>query len=989
MNAQTMAIRNPQSTIRNRGAVLVMVLGLLAIILLLGVSFMAVAHMNARQADAVVQYSQVEPISGMVLTRLQGMMKETQPGNWQRYATYPSHDLTYWLTSNNYTTNPAPGTIPHICDLFHKSSTGVGYTNVATGGLVDTNGDNIPDAMLEDTGIINSRGDKYYVAVSVYDEGGKLCVSTAADKSSLTTPTSPVNVDLAGLVGGVRASINTLRGYVDTTSYYNGCASRLMNPGNYSPFAASDEIPLIYFSGTAGNNGRLWSAVNGLTVDVRRQLSAYNASTAVARFGGPNILNKIPLTLNGFSVQADRDRLFKALARISGPNSAKYCAHLVANLWAYLSDGVGANAPNQQAYKYSVPAGYGADGYVAYGLVEQPAIAEVYAYYIPASAAPPAADDSGWAYAIKILNPTNKAISLYTDDTHSYQLICGGETYILPNVSIPGGGSSIVLWAAGGSVPDHTGVIVPPARQPVGDPTNAHTQFGFPTGANAYQLPTALPKFGSGPISLVRVVGGDTVPIDSLSLGDINFAPAAPTAYGSGETFRDALRDYDTTRQRAFVGGGNAKDTNGIPIYWKYAAFSRWSGNNCFGAGFVYTDLPSINEGFPITLNHGPTANIGDLSQLYIIGPSNTPSGVNNVGIDFPHALVKDDGPSACVWAGPNSTDNGQSRGHLDFHAPSLSSGFTAVGAYPAIPAGTMLDEVLTVLAPDPVRSDGATPRATFYGRINVNTATSSVLQQLPWPGSVTLKPRTGANIVVTISAADIQTIANTIIAYRDRTGVYANRVTGSGITGLRSDINGYLSPSEVAVPLADYMASRLGAAPDTVCAAGYLAARDSLYKVVSNVISVNSDTFTANILVRLRSKTGLDLFTWNYVAMLDRSNVTLTRDEGQLTMDGTGTGVQAFAVSGQSTVWTASCLVGGTFVFTTGPCAGQYGTITANDTGTSITVTPTAPSWWNATANPLWSTTPTNGSRFWVVQPIGATSGPEAAVLMFGRVTQ
>jgi hypothetical protein len=58
----------------------------------------------------------------------------------------------------------------------------------------------------------------------------------------------------------------------------------------------------------------------------------------------------------------------------------------------------------------------------------------------------------------------------------------------------------------------------------------------------------------------------------------------------------------------------------------------------------------------------------------------------------------------------------------------------------------------------------------------------------------------------------------------------------------------------------------------------GYVEARDVLYRAVANMITVNSDTYTAHITVQLRDRSGQPRFTWYYMAAFDRSSMTLPR---------------------------------------------------------------------------------------------------------------
>ena len=80
-----------------------------------------------------------------------------------------------------------------------------------------------------------------------------------------------------------------------------------------------------------------------------------------------------------------------------------------------------------------------------------------------------------------------------------------------------------------------------------------------------------------------------------------------------------------------------------------------------------------------------------------------------------------------------------------------------------------------------------------------------------------------------------------------------------------------------IAIPLADYVNTLLTWTTYTAVAdpitrnVDYLGFRDSLYNAVSNLISVNSDTFVVNIQIQLMDG-GSAKNSWYYTALIDRS---------------------------------------------------------------------------------------------------------------------
>lgn len=218
--------------------------------------------------------------------------------------------------------------------------------------------------------------------------------------------------------------------------------------------------------------------------------------------------------------------------------------------------------------------------------------------------------------------------------------------------------------------------------------------------------------------------------------------------------------------------------------------------------------------------------------------------------------------------------------------------------ALPDVPLSAIISDMITTSPPDPTRPDEPAEPTRLYGRINLNTATKLALQQLPFLATI-VRPDGTAITVDRVKAADY------IIAYRDMTAVpgstrtYVDRAAGANIPGLRaSNTPGvtracYLSAAEIAIPLADYANELMGygdyTKPVPQCGVapnareltglnGYVEARDSLYRAIAHCVTVNSDTFAANIVVQLRDVSGNPRFTWYYLAAFDRSNVTLPR---------------------------------------------------------------------------------------------------------------
>jgi hypothetical protein len=99
----------------------------------------------------------------------------------------------------------------------------------------------------------------------------------------------------------------------------------------------------------------------------------------------------------------------------------------------------------------------------------------------------------------------------------------------------------------------------------------------------------------------------------------------------------------------------------------------------------------------------------------------------------------------------------------------------------------------------------------------------------------------------------------------------------------LRDGVNydGFLTPAEIAIPLGDFVAWKLGGnyanAVKQARFAGMFG-RDALYRAVSNLITVRSDTYA--VLITLQTEPGQEsMRTWRYLALLDRSNCAAPGD--------------------------------------------------------------------------------------------------------------
>ena len=502
--------------------------------------------------------------------------------------------------------------------------------------------------------------------------------------------------------------------------------------------------------------------------------------------------------------------------------------HFTANLWAAL------DTPFDPAKAYQIT---GATGNL-YGVIAQPVIAEVYAKNEPSKntgtgAIDPTALNFKWACAIELLNPTTRPLNLST-----YKLTgLEATTPEFPlGARVLNAGQRLVLYKY-----DYG----------INAVKNLPADFGFPadpTTQGWVEVP-GLSLLTQDKIRLVRTAETHVIPMDSIERTEIDYQAGADPAIAP-EQVKCGQRDDDSIRKRVAVAAyeKGTDHTLGLP-------------NTVTAA-----QLPEIKQGYDLDIKHGePITTIGALGRIFVEGPS---GGAD--GRDLPHALY--------------AVRNEPFRGYADF------AGKVKQGAdkYPDVPMAACLGELFECLTPDNTRQDDPQDPVTgiasrVYGRININTATSEILQALPWPRSVT--GPNGAPIAI-----DPATLAQWIVSYREVAPLAAggealNRMhlmapdgtkPYDGMTNLRqlSKQKGFLTPGELAIPLAKYMDTRIAEADRLL--SGYPKARDALYDAVSNCITVNGDSYSVVMKFMLGADPNNPVFSQKYVAMIDRSNCSL-----------------------------------------------------------------------------------------------------------------
>jgi hypothetical protein len=847
--------------------------------------------------------------------------------------------------------------ITHLTDLYLEGAAGMkpfekaGYDDAAMTDLDRDGPHKYPDkhstppswvgcrdAVVKPVGVTDAlTGRPWYRAVRVMDTSALVNLQVAGDRTQLTSPISQANIELVSSLqsGSVEyyTPLNQSRcGAVSPPPLGTLMAKSGIKPlspeSPFRPFGVSDELFLRYYEQYVSSlkAGRIWDMWSNMSEinwggdptinasrDARRFHTVWSSSRDVRRnpqndagVSGNRRIQLAELAVTGTVGTAARQTLYNRLVAAAGATNDEATrmdvAHFVANSWAHMSPWSVASVPAFE-FKPNGPAG-APEAFEVYGVVEQLVITEVYAYYLPKSSADPAApDDSGYAVAIELFNPTNRSITT----NNSYRLKFGANTWNFRNWTIGRGGRA-VLWNVGGRFLQSSGT-----RKV--SPTMADHGVNLP-GNNA-QVPGLMPD--QWPFVVVREAARQDgtkvmIPIDSVSPAEIGF-PATLPGPAEPVVFRDGMRDdhigynNDTAkgRQRAtipvyatlkgasdgvlvkqfgdykekvgftealFAGeGGSGSIAVGTNAAWPAAA----------GSGGNPAQWVDVYEGFGIgsytwtqrgngtwytndewALPHAVPDSIGGLNDCFVVGPDDR-------GTDLPHGLLK--------------YRKNPFRGHPDARGAVPA----APGPYPDLPWGVMWQEMVELLPVDPTRSGDIQ-----YGKININTAPFEVIRRLPWPGQ-TVGWGDDNNPA---EMNDGNQLVRSICAYRDQlfgfyrntsdTNVrlkvnYADRAAATKVTGLRASSNKrcFLTPGEIMIPIAawvdGYMSSFVGANINTnFHSLNYLVKFRTTYRNVANLLTVNSDTFVVYIRIQLDNPA---IHAWDYLAVIDRSNCTTAND--------------------------------------------------------------------------------------------------------------
>lgn len=718
------------------------------------------------------------------------------------------------------------------------------------------------------------------------------------------------------------------QGNANPLAYLYNCGMRLYSPNSYSdatgsyfyrPFSMSDEVALRWLKPYAANDpGRVLSAVPDAA---RRFLTTISCSPNISRYPRVDNPNRIPLaatgTTGGLDNADNRMRMVTELLPVGPATGAwqKEVLHLVGNLWAATStDDLGLNDFKMDASTFYGPS----QNYKVYGATEQLVFSEGVAWNTPTLTTTDTntglvtTTTGGWMRAFEIFNPGPQAIRTYCDPPAAsgiapfltYRLRCGGASFDLPRMSIEPGARVVVYDYAGADGlggADFTDADLPPGFAPPTDPAPYLTPpstLSVARGTPLYFRNSVVDNFGEGkvnPMYLYRVplVSSGTdprpeIPLDRVTCKEIGYLIDGDGTKETGSAAGKRAERDDATDFR--VAGDNRPATNRAMLgvwpntanFAPAAAAPRFGPLSGHSLGAPNTSVLRTSgtafEGFPqVRRFHGRPMSHADLMDLYVTGPESTGDGDGPFGL--PQNLVAFQG---------NHT-----RGRLSPLGAPAATG----ASLPEVPPFALVCDMVDTALPDTTRLDEPIAPTRVYGRVNINTAPREVLMQLPWPDKVYWPDGTVFDVNRGI-------LVNYIIAYRDRRppagGIirdYSTVVspaanhrqdgrTEQPLTNLRqNNFPGFASAAEIAIPLRDYVvegmiplvAGTIAGKP-AVQVNGYVEARDSLYRSIAHLITVNSDTFAATIAIQLRDTSGNPRFTWRYMALFDRSNLTWPR---------------------------------------------------------------------------------------------------------------
>lgn len=829
-------------TRRNRGSIVLLVVGLLTIIAMLGSTFVFVSRMDRRQSKAIAESAPIDGVADDILRRiLEDRLADLHISNQNMVygdaTTVSDHIDAIHEKCDRILASPerVGGRWAQVSNLGNLSASQV--KNVASTNLADTDGDGIGDAILWDTGISNGAGSSYWVAIRVLDLSGMVNVNTAylTSVSAERDHVLPLhNISLRNLIGDpayrtvhISRRGTTRREILDYEDEYN---IRTLDPKPlpgryYLPFDMSDMVALAWRRNNAPTTlGRLFREV-GNTYN--------NASPHLTVMSTSRILVPAPVTgetAQVYKADLNRDdygKLFnafynaipmKASGFVSGMSDAErtrsrklLAAQMAVNVIDFTDEGDEVTYRDKDSSGNSLQSAAGGEAVAVFGIERQPFVTEAFGKWyreVPEEEGQPAEDR--YYYAVELLNPYTTTIDL-GDYKIADQKLSGAIK--------PGG--RVVIVSDKGSI-----VVSTDGAPTVVEIANLDLKGGATITRKVGSHEVIMGKVP--PITLPQPKDNDRT-TKNLIWPDVLKKAQYTMDIPPQELTNKFTHDY-TNKDLGTMTGGNSK------------------------LGTTNPDAPVGNqEPCPVYVRNGMMISLGDLCRIFHVGPSTTKSLREQLG-----------------------AGGGISVGRMD---PAGNPGTYGDQLTADIPVGALLANYVMVGSPladldsggDAIDNDGdgsandlskVGREDTVAGLININTGTGSALMCIGGVGELPVGER--------------QNIANRIINYRES----------------REAVGGFASPAELAIPL--HLGNPVNNYAQTAplnYALGSNGGDDGLritgadkvegdliksrvhYSWASNSVTVRSDVYLAYIRVQAGADEDATQGVRNYVAVIDRGN--------------------------------------------------------------------------------------------------------------------
>jgi len=923
---------------------MIMVVGILTALAMMGMAFLLTTWADKKEATALADAAPMRTLAESQVARMVAALGDDllisgmngpftdlnllPPADyWKAYADYPCADPAYGFDAHLASTELAATKgfkvtakrWPKLTRLGNEFQPGeVVNVSPAAAGMVDTDGDSIPDAKLFGTGVRDRVGREYFVAVRLIDMSAFININTSlnmtdkGDSEAWMTPgmvapnrlpkswpgvvpSYPYPQRAAAFPSGGVYNERKSGDYLTDNGYYNTFVRRAENPASISiaPFDWSDELACRWIDTLSWSGGRTTLQLHPVMKQCRlaRRIGQYNASSAT--WGAPEdwayygrylttcsasrILTDIPAHRDQLANEwklwakvdlnvslADRGAAFDAYRRAFyhmlpqlGNERATTAAQMAVNLIDFRDEDDKPTVTN-----------YG--GQTIMGIERQPFITQAWYKVLMGE------DDQGEEF----IEENHMAIVLYNPYATKIELtkwkVNTGSATVELNETIAGKGrlvlcSSDDVKVAGGAKRKNIASLTAMG-------TTSITRPGAPLGGAVGDVPVGRIQEGDFPDDP-----------DDAKVG-------VPHICNIG---RDDNQDRLRMAVAAYVEMNKTLD---------YTSASIGVATGVASNSATIKDIPPT----PVFVRgygeiEGRVHNHADLGRIFTIGPqAGAPLDVQLRTL-FNNAKT----PAARLAIGRLSIS--------DFTAITNVTGYP--GGYPAVPSLCLSTQYFTIDSP---LTDGYDNNAD--GKTDSSRSTANAAAMSAWNGELLVHGRININtapraVFQTLLTLPLSTLPYAggldLAAYRDRSMpvsgqqmwmFHVMRKAPTALGKIRSD-PGYATAGEAAIAanafplitttqgmynnyLPDGPAYKEAGPDNSRTDDGYgapfpkddLSKVDMRYAYLSNVLDVRSDIYCAYVLVQLGDKrpgeTGDPNIRRRYVAIIDRSNCVTVDDQ-------------------------------------------------------------------------------------------------------------